>query len=959
MRMLQSMMKKGGGMAGAAVMAVTWLLPAAVAADQLVLAENGKTAYRIIKPASPSAIDDFAVAELTGFLGKVCGVEFPVFTGNSDEAEKLTHRIFVGSSPAAAKLFRMDTGALQDQEHVVKNIRNDIFLSGKGEYGNLYAVYSFLGNQLGCRWYTVYGDMLIPERKTAIPSFDYKRSFAFPIRSVMNWFYKKRPETDLFFYRNFQNQLLFTTPSLPGLKPVYHEIPPGIHTSFAYMPPGDKALPGDNPPVPWLKDKSFFTTNPEFFSMNEQGVRVRDRQLCFSNPGLRKQLQEHIERQLAQSGGEGVVTIDANDRGGRFCYCSDCREMEKKYQTPGGPILDFLIAACRDLQEKYPKAYLKSSAYRKLQTEIPPGNLAALPDNLIMIFAPIEDNILAPLSHPDNAQTYEHLKKWCALSRHVWVWYYPNPYISTGFLPPPVGNLERLAEDIRLLKQAGVEGTYFEHDSGVGRSANFSELQTWLMLKLFQDPEQQLDAPVREFTDYYYGRAAGMLREYIQELEQARSDLLAAKVFWRWNTQPSQYTYITADKLMAWEKKFDAMEVLTQDQAEHNFHVRLARMSLDAFAIVKWKHLIGKYPEMAAQLDMLRNRLSSTYRQMAARRMPGMPADIGEWLHPEEEVPVPGEFREITPELLFQVNPDYPNKLHSTLVARDSEAAWGVANVEQNDQNPYRIGFYDTLNKKSGVSRVIQREEIVSGKYRFYRLGKIKVTPGCIIWGGKWYISVNLGHLYSIDEPDAEYEAYVSLKFEGPAYGGTGQAEDNRVLCDRVILVKQLDAAALAAGKLDRPPARELPAELGSLPGAAVYQVNPDFPVRLPDKLMMKDADAAWGAANFELNHQLPYKIGFYDLANKKSILHRPLDQNDITPDQYRFYKLGKVKLTPKCIVWGGNWLISVNLSHLYSAGRPDTEYEVYVSLKFEGPAYGGKSEINRILCDRVVLVRQ
>ncbi|MFA6102716.1 MAG: DUF4838 domain-containing protein [Victivallaceae bacterium] len=935
------------------------------AAGQLTLAQDGKTDYQIVVSARPGPVDKMAADELGEFLKKATGADFKVFQGSSESAADLKHRIFVGLSPSAIKILGPDPlSGLKDQEHVVKSIGSDIFLFGKGEYGNLYAVYSFLENQVGCRWYTVYGDMKIPSNSTLkLDRFDYIRGFAFPIRSVMNWFYKIRPVCDLFFYRNFQNQLLFLHSSLPGLKPVYNEILPGVHTSFAYMPPGGAVNIAGTPPE-WLKGSKFFETNPEFFSMDENGKRVSSRQLCFANPGLRKKLTEHLERRLNEFNGKGIVTLDANDIGDKSCYCAECRKLENKYKTNSGPLIDYLTELCGYLKNKYPEAFIRTMAYRKGQSEIPPSGIAQLPENLIVVFAPIDDNILAPISDPSNAETYNNLKQWCAISKHVWVWYYVNPYISDPSVPPPpLANLERIAEDIKMIKKAGAEGTYFEHDSGVSLSANFSELQTWLMLKLFQNPDQDTAPLIKEFTDFYYGSAASLMRQYISGLESCRKELLAGQNFWRWSTQMSQYTYLTIENIMKWEKMFDEMEALTEKEHEQQFHVKLARMSLDIFAIANEKKITEKYPEMKLSSDNIEQRLKATYQQMLKQRMPELKFDISEWLaqvklHPR---PLPAPFDKISPDLLRQVNPNFPNKLHETLRVKDPEAAWGTANFEKTDKKTLTIGFYDYITKKTGISKSINESEISPDIYKFYRLGNIKLTSNCIIWGGDWHISVKLGHLYSIDEPSAEYDAYVSLKFEGPAYSAASKDKPNRMLCDRVVLIKKLSAVDLAAGVLDVQPSTPLPQEFKDIPAAQLRQINPNFPVRLPEKLLVKDNDAAWGEANFDINDKKPYRFGFYDYQAKKTGISKSINESEISPDVYKFYKLGNIKLTPNCIIWGEGWLICVKLSHLYSKSEPDAEYEAYVSLKFEGAAYSaaGKNKPSQVLCDRVLLIKK
>ena len=56
------------------------------------------------------------------------------------------------------------------------------------------------------------------------------------------------------------------------------------------------------------------------------------------------------------------------------------------------------------------------------------------------------------------------------------------------------------------------------------------------------------------------------------------------------------------------------------------------------------------------------------------------------------------------------------------------------------------------------------------------------------------------------------------------------------------------------------------------------------------------------------------------------------------------------------------SWRAGINLSSLYIPGEaPDKKYEIWLSLKFEGPGYSpeSKSKINRVWIDRAVVVEK
>ena len=127
------------------------------------------------------------------------------------------------------------------------------------------------------------------------------------------------------------------------------------------------------------------------------------------------------------------------------------------------------------------------------------------------------------------------------------------------------------------------------------------------------------------------------------------------------------------------------------------------------------------------------------------------------------------------------------------------DAAWGMATYADANTKPYTIGFYDVINKTNIVKKITEAEITkYPDVYNFYNLGEIPLYPSCLIYGvGKdnkgWPINIQLGHLFSVDEPNAKYDAWVSLKFEGPAYSENTKTKPNRVLCDRVVLVKKIE----------------------------------------------------------------------------------------------------------------------------------------------------------------------
>lgn len=781
------------------------LLPALVASALLLaplarlrsadvaLCTNGKTAFRIVKPANPSAVDDYALASLSEYLRQITGAEFPVV--GADQAAGDRPGLYVGINTVVIKKLGGDPlAALQDQEHVSRSKDGDIFLFGKGVHGNLHAVIEFLEASLGWRWYSVFEKPVIPATPSVtLKPFERKRGFSFRSREV-----------GLIGEPHFYSQNGMNMASEKwGSRPEYNFVPylrndKFVHSSFAYIPPTPDTVYSKS--FPWMERMDYFATNPEFFSMHANGNRTPGMQLCFSNPALRQELTHNILKHLTIAPGNDIITVDAADNPDAFCYCPECKALEQKYQSPGGPIYDYLIELCGILQEQHPGKFVKTLAYRRSQTQKPPTLPAGvrLPENLIISFAPIEDCFFADWNHPDAAvqETYRDLQTWGRITSHLWAWLYPNPWGSGEVLP--VGNLRRNISQMRLMHKAGVAGVFTDHRGANDRSG-LSELQGFLIRKLMQDVNCDTDALILEFTDHQYGPAAGLTRLYLEELEQSREAMRELPRGVTFTPGPRFddhiFPYLTEANIHRWQRQFDEMEANTAASPGALANVRLLRRELDFASLWKWFKLQKAYPDYFRDATVFANRIK------AASPRPFAPGALADFMAMIEgggvEKPLPAEFDGIDRSRIQTFVPTNSGRQSGPLTMKDTEAAWGYATTIHDPDMPFQMGFYQWQSRqppkgKEGARIRLEQKDITPGKYRLYKLGSVTFTPDCWIWFSvkSWATNQQLGErLY---EPGAsnQWEAWVSLKFDGPTYGGT--AKEDLVLCDRIIVVKKL-----------------------------------------------------------------------------------------------------------------------------------------------------------------------
>lgn len=766
------------------------------------LTENGKTSYTIVVPDQPDTGNRFALKELQYYLKKASEADFKSVPASKAPKDK---RIFLGLSNTALKAFGKDPRhGMKDQDHCVKTVGNDLFLFGKGNWGDMYAVYDYLENVLGYRWYDARGGMKVPDcRNLKWQELNRKNRFSVQYRATTGYWIFHRPQAHLAFLRNRQNfQWIPMYLKMSGIViPEQEENSvTGTHTLPSYIP-GTHG--GVYRPFPWLKNKNYWKTNPEYFGVRENGKRSGATHVCFSNPGLRRELTANVLEDMKRQPDRQIFAVGAHDSPDRFCNCPECMAQEKKYRTPGAAFFNYLIELSKAVTEKYPKNRISFLVYRKGQTQIPPSGIEKLPDNLIPVFAPIDDDFSKSWDHPNNAKTRADLERWGKISSNLGIWYYPNPY--GGIITMPLGNIRRLTADIRTMVKAGMTHSYFEHNVGVPNMIGFTELQSFLILQLMKDVSQDADALIREFMEFEYGKAAPLMMKYLDELEQ---EAQASKMFMPWNPSVSNYQYLTPDNLMRWHGYFEKMEKLLVGSRVQLYNMKRVKINLEMAILCKYNKIIGKYPEFKRKpqdlADSVRKVLMQTIRDFynkdfefrAKNTMRSLDAILDTALIQagQEGKPLPPEiFGKIPADRIFQTVPSTNGRQRE----KDPDAAWGVAAVNMKipvPRLPYRTQFYDFTQKKyyPNLSRITQTTIGPRGKYQIYRVAKVTLTPNCDIRLGddNWHqIRANLGEAYEQGSLN-RVEVYASLKFEGPAFYPEDKGKTDRVLCDRIIVVR-------------------------------------------------------------------------------------------------------------------------------------------------------------------------
>ena len=153
----------------------------AQAVQALTIAENGQAQAVIAVAAGAPLPEQHAAQELARFLNQITGAEFAVQNQSAEDRPCL----LVGADMARTADLQFKPEELGQDGIVIRTVGNKVILAGGYPRGTLYAVYTFLEEQLGCRWWSS-AVSTIPSRPTIvlsdlnlkyIPPLEYRESF--------------------------------------------------------------------------------------------------------------------------------------------------------------------------------------------------------------------------------------------------------------------------------------------------------------------------------------------------------------------------------------------------------------------------------------------------------------------------------------------------------------------------------------------------------------------------------------------------------------------------------------------------------------------------------------------------------------------------------------------------------------------------------------------------------------
>ncbi len=306
--------------------------------------------WRICIPANADAVEVYAAEELAKYLQLASQCRFPII--RSDEAPT-ANAIIIGT-PATMPNIHANRTALGladggDQRIAVQTLNDNLYLAGNGRHGVLPAVYTFLHEVLGVRWFWPASEPdgeFVPAREfLALPSLAIH--YEPPIRYRGYHFINgTNPELEQWLARNCGNMIRDGRSG--GAERIDQRYSYGFYNHFS----GHNIDPG------YLMEdvEAYYSEHPSWFAW-ANGRRVKT-QFCWNNPEVDAFLVSRIGELVDATPRldmMGFYPTDDQD----YCTCADC--MANDTATNWFQLLRRLIP---ELRKKYPDLQFTTIAYQ-------------------------------------------------------------------------------------------------------------------------------------------------------------------------------------------------------------------------------------------------------------------------------------------------------------------------------------------------------------------------------------------------------------------------------------------------------------------------------------------------------------------------------------------------------------------------------------------------------------------
>lgn len=542
---------------------------APVVSNPVYIVEAGESDYYIVTADEYDECIATAVTELQTYIEKISGVKLTFVTESAlPEGAKA---IYLGETAVSDKV-DFDYSTIGEDGFLLHCDGESFIIRGEDSRGTLYAVYTFLEEYLGVRWFTPKLET-VPESENVVidkelhrvvePSFVVRRNDT----SGTNEAYRARTKMNVSFHKDAT---------------AYG----GTLTYVLWDVTLTKLVPD-----------SLFKTNPEYFAMDENGNRHTDH-VCMSNPDILPIAIENARAAIEKStNGAKFLHVGQKDNS-NYCHCDTCEALYAQYGAVSAPTLIFTNKLAEALEDEYPEFTFTFYAYG--ETDRPPtdktlrcrDNVAPVlcglhkacrSHSLLECGAQDGNETLMNLYGDNYPQIADDFKVWTEIADRTYIYDYTINFLySAQFF----SNFEYMQETMKYMHDIGITG--YIYNCGDGHYAAFNDLRNYLLCKLQWNVDADVEYHMMDFMKAYYGEAAAEYIKEIIDLYTAGTKATAHAFDFDWHYQAGYFSLETMQKIeKLWSKALNAD--VTNEQL---FRIEKDNLSWEVF---KANQMQGEY----------------------------------------------------------------------------------------------------------------------------------------------------------------------------------------------------------------------------------------------------------------------------------------------------------------------------------------------------------------------------
>lgn len=781
---------------------------------------NQMSEYVIMIPVANAPVEQTAAEELQLYLKKALGVELLI----CEEGEAAGKAFYIGHTKYAKSV---NIFGKSEENWIIKLNEGNVILTGgvkENDRGIIYAVYHFLEDVVGVRWWSVWEDY-VPELselsldsdfyKEGTPFFEHRKVLGF--RQNKDFYYDARTRCNVVGDDGLANGVYHESiKKLGGARPFGR--PHHVHTIDKYFPPNE-----------------YFEKHPEWFAWSDvEGERVPYAHYCLENEELYESLLEkllaYIEEDKELSKEKGVAMPDYYDISfpdamGSFCQCEKCRAaIEKGGAT--GYALKFVNKVARAVAKKHPDVMLETLAYA---VYVNPPKDETLPEkNVIIRLANVYLDVIHELKHKGNYWYYELVQKWSDICKKAGCKFQIWEYTFNLLVNTPLPIFARLGESFRTYADYNVSGIFVENERP---STDMWDLVQYMLLHLCEDPYADADALIDDFVTKYYGPAAEYIKEYMQELMRSVEE--HPNVSALCNIESAHFSFLDYKAVKRGMEILEKAVETVKDDPVLGPRVRYVFTLLGAALLLKYFDF-KKVAERDGEIfefdrEAVRQMVVAGFIEASKHPRCSEPAPASKVANQIEyysnlvfnaeadTAPLPEELSDVNPEDVYQFF--YKNscrynvyrELYGVSFVDDPDSSLGrvqkmcredavhplevSALLTTSRYDEYKRGITIQILKDSKyVSKVeLFKEDLVPDKYHLYKVGSVSgIQEAGHVRADIFGNNYEWLHLSGIAEvlPMDCCDVYLSMKFTGELYGGSKDMQE-AVYLDRAIIVRR------------------------------------------------------------------------------------------------------------------------------------------------------------------------